>query len=295
MPDALSSSPDTGPQFKSIDANLDDDFSSDEEKLRLAKANKYKDEPSRRKSSPKAIFRLPKDFIDVPIRDGGGEFVDRTLSEFESEDDTPGLTSKDKDEADLQEATCPWCGEEVDRQLLDDFSKGRQRLTVNMQTTFCRKHKRHTAESVYKQKGYPKVDWKNIESRFGRFRSDLLGIIDGSPSYFRRAHEKSINAGKGRMMKEEDNMNPGYYGPRGLTTMSDYLVREFSTELKARVLKDEVIAARGSAAFIQCVLVGELGMRLIMEDLDVGEDDAIEILEDSKSIGTMVHDDVYTT
>lgn len=292
MPDALSSSPDAGPMFKSIDANLDD-FSSDDEKLRLAKATKYKrDEPSRRKSSPKAIFRLPTDSLDIPIRDGVRDFIDRAVSDFDSDDDASKMTFNEKDASQLQEATCPWCGEEVDQQLLADFSKGKERLTVTMQTTFCRKHKKHSAETIYRQKGYPKVDWKTIESRFEKYRPDLLEIIDGSSSHFRRAHEKSINAGKGRMMREEDNMNPGYYGPRGLTVMSDYLVREFSADLKSRVLEDEVIAARGSAAFIQCVLVGELGLRLIMADLDVEEDEAIEVLEDSKTIGAMVHDDI---
>ncbi|KAG6005782.1 hypothetical protein E4U21_007615 [Claviceps maximensis] len=188
-------------------------------------------------------------------------------------------------------AVCPWCGEEVDANLLQEFSKGK-RLNVRLQTKFCQKHKQKTAEEVWKQKEYPRVEWDGLDGRFLLHRDWLLAIIHGRPSHFRTIHEKNIECGKARSMKKEGNMNPGYYGPRGFNIMCDYLVEEFGDLLKKRAIDDKVIAGRGSASFIQNVLVAELAVRMIREDMHVSEEKAIDILEDSKVLGELIHEEV---
>lgn len=98
-----------------------------------------------------------------------------------------------------------------------------------------------------------------------------------------------VELGKARSMKKEEDVEPGYYGPRGFNLMCDYTVREFGNLLKTKAVDDRVIAGRGSAAFIQCVLVPELAVRLIMEDMGVGSEEARIIMEESKSLGEIVH------
>ncbi|KAG5929433.1 hypothetical protein E4U42_005900 [Claviceps africana] len=188
-------------------------------------------------------------------------------------------------------AVCPWCGEEVDTDLLREFSKGK-RLNVRLQTKFCQKHKQKTAEEVWRQKEYPKVEWDSLDRRFALHRDRLLAVINGRPSHFRTIHEKNIECGKARSMKKEGNMNPGYYGPRGFNIMCDYLVEEFGDLLKKKAVDDRVIAGRGSASFIQNVLVAELAVQMIREDMRVSEDKAIVILEDSKVLGELIHEDM---
>ncbi|KAG5938882.1 hypothetical protein E4U59_003536 [Claviceps monticola] len=215
------------------------------------------------------------------------EFSD--IDDFASEE----LGSRDRNqvaEVAKPEAVCPWCGEEVDAKLLHDFSKG-QRLNVRLQTKFCHEHKKKSAEEAWQQKNYPRVEWDSIETRFARHRDPLLAVINGRPSHFRTIHKGNIETGRARSMKKEGNMNPGYYGPRGFNIMCDYLVEEYGNLLKKKAVDDIVIAGRGSASFIQNVLVAELAVQMIMEDMHVPEDEAIIILEDSKVLGELVHED----
>ncbi|OAQ95899.1 hypothetical protein LLEC1_07105 [Akanthomyces lecanii] len=93
-------------------------------------------------------------------------------------------------------------------------------------------------------------------------------------------------------MKREESFNPGYYGPRGFNAMCDYLVGEFSGVLKKRAVDDRVIAGRGSAAFIQAVLVAELGVRLIMDDMRLSETKARQLMEHSKVLGELVQPEI---
>lgn len=58
--------------------------------------------------------------------------------------------------------------------------------------------------------------------------------------------------------------------------------------------KDRLIAQGGVAAFIQTVLVPELGVRLIMEDMNVRETKARAILDESREIGEKLNMDEFT-
>lgn len=246
----------------------------------------------------RAVFRLPELFTST-TRDPGEEPYTRAANE-----DLPKLSSDDEDgQADATKlripdsvdetsvANCPWCNEEVDKTLLDAFAKG-ARLTVRMQTRFCQLHKQHAAKRAWNDRNYPEIDWDTVEDRFATHRDFLLAIVNGRGSHFRNILAKNVEEGKSRAMKNDENLNPGYYGPRGFVAMCDYLVSEFSDILKKCAVDDKVIAGRGSAAFIQAVLVAELGVRLIMEDMQVSESKARRIMEDSKEVGELVQQEI---
>lgn len=210
----------------------------------------------------------------------------------DSSDDVSLLSKTPTISSDPEKGTtlCPWCGELVDEGLLKDFSKGK-RLNVRMQTKFCQRHKKHTAMETWTARNYPQIDWLQLEDRMAEHRDSLLGIVNGDESTFRTKLAAAIEAGKHRSLKKEDNLNPGYYGARGFNVMCDYLVREFGDLLKRRAVSDRVIAGRGSAAFIQSVLVAELAVKLIEEDMNVGIEEAMDILEESKALGEIVHEE----
>lgn len=252
----------------------------------------------RKRSPPRAKFKVPSEFGDSQESYVSTSNTNVVISD-ESDQDQVGGNSELADNASSDEEVplaervteCPWCGEVVLETLLNDFSKGK-RLNVQMQTRFCQKHKKMTAMNIWHEKGYPTVHWNDLEDRFDKHRKSLLEVINGQRSYYRDILAERIETGQGRSLKKEGNLNPGYYGPRGCKLMCDYLVEEFGELLKEKAISDRVIAGRGSAAFIQSVLVLELGTRLIEEDMEVSTEEAREIMEDSKALGELIHEEV---
>ena len=250
----------------------------------------------RRSSSPNlVVFKMPEHLQSKDSLRLNGEEAPPPTSSESSGDEPVGISAPSaaakRGDGDLVPTLCPWCGEVVDEVLLRDFSKGK-RLDVRMQTKFCQKHKKESAVMAWHSKRYPEVDWQKLGTKFEAHHGLLLEIVNGRPSHFRNILARKIESGKTRSLRKEGNLNPGYYGPRGFNLMCDYLVEEFGDMLKVKAVDDRVIAGRGSAAFIQCVLVAELAVRLIMEDMDTSEDDARAIMEESRALGEMVHGDV---
>ncbi|KAF4495164.1 RTC4-like domain containing protein [Fusarium agapanthi] len=215
------------------------------------------------------------------------------LSDLDELSDTETINEEplaDRNSLEDRMTKCPWCEDLVSEQALKDYSKGK-RLNVQMQTRFCAKHKQETAKDTWRERGYPHVDWSRLEGRLDDHRAYLTKIVNGKQSFFRDILAEKIETGQARSLKKEGNLNPGYYGPRGCKLMCDYLVEEFGESLKENATKDRVIAGRGSAAFIQSVLVAELAVQLIMEDMDVSASEAREIMEESKALGELIHEE----
>ncbi|CAG7556874.1 unnamed protein product [Fusarium equiseti] len=228
------------------------------------------------------------------LESGNGNILSSPIiSDLDQLSDTESDHIPPEDEENLQDkmTQCPWCGDAVSEQALKDYSKGK-RLNVQMQTRFCAKHKKETAMDTWRERGYPHIDWERLEERLKDHQHYLSKIVDGKTSHYRDVLAEKIRTGQARSLKKEGDLNPGYYGPRGCKLMCDYLVEEFGESLKEKATQDRVIAGRGSAAFIQVVLVAELAVQLIMEDMNVSAGDAREIMEESKTLGELLHEEV---
>ncbi|KAF4466633.1 hypothetical protein FALBO_6512 [Fusarium albosuccineum] len=302
----LSPSPTKGSQI--IKLSQEDDLSlrpsSSQQKKsiwnrgRIIAPKRKKKKASSPPQSPKPVFIAHLDDDDMFGNNADPKSSQISLdTDLSSDSEAHRDVSSDEDnEDDLKNppntlTQCPWCGDLVPESALKEYSKGK-RLNVQMQTRFCRKHKKETAMDTWRERGYPHVDWRNLEGRFDDHRQYLSRVIDGKPSHFRDILAEKIETGQGRSLKKEGNLNPGYYGPRGCKIMCDYLVEEFGELLKEKAVDDRVIAGRGSAAFIQSVLVAELAVQLIMEDMGVSAAEARDIMEESKAVGEMVHEEV---
>ena len=64
----------------------------------------------------------------------------------------------------------------------------------------------------------------------------------------------------------------------------------FRSEIKQ--CKDSVVQASGIAAFVQAVMVPEAAVLLIMEDCDVGREEAEGIREETYEMGLLVHEEI---
>ncbi|KAK2030725.1 hypothetical protein LX32DRAFT_614993 [Colletotrichum zoysiae] len=193
------------------------------------------------------------------------------------------------------ETRCPMCSEIVDRALLEGFSGG-VRLHIRKQIQFCRLHKKKSAEDAWDARGYPKIDWRILGSRLAAHYDFVRGIINGGSSHYASLLVDKVKEGKDRtLLKAEDSLTPGYYGPRGLRAMSESIIGNFSSILRERAVEDRTISSRGYSSYVEAVLVPELAVQLICEDMEVKVDEARRILEDSKWIGDLLHEDVGDT
>ena len=167
------------------------------------------------------------------------------------------------------------------------------------QTAFCRNHKRSEARRQYAERGYPSVDWDALAARLATFWPQLEPILTGTaPSYYRAQHASKALRGAERTIFAEAKTadfgasNTGYYGPRGARAMMEAITDYFAPQLRERAPDDSVIRHGGIANFVQKVLVPELALRLVMDDCRVGEEQARQVIEQSRDIGELVHEEV---
>lgn len=197
-------------------------------------------------------------------------------------------------EADLgpDKASCPMCDEPVDKKWLSEFSEN-QRMTIARQAKFCHMHKKRSAKDTWAAKKYPEINWETLESRIAAQHDFLESLINGEASHYGDVHRESINTGKNRtLLKTEDYPTPGYYGLRGMSVMTETIVEMFSALLRERAPRYKLISARGHTGFVQSVLVPELAVRLIREDMSLGDEEAARaVMEESRAIGEILHDE----
>ncbi|KAJ8123358.1 hypothetical protein O1611_g9610 [Lasiodiplodia mahajangana] len=187
---------------------------------------------------------------------------------------------------------CPMCHEAVDSELIEKYSTN-GKMSVKQQTDFCRLHKRRSAEAAGMKKGYPKIDWESLRSRCTAHLKFLERILEGTQvSHYRQILKEKVDSGKNRtLLKSQDNLTPGYYGPRGLQVMTGLIMSTLSYVIRRRAVEDKLISARTYTGYVQTVLVPELTVRLIMEDMSVTEERAREVLEESVEIGELLHEE----
>lgn len=197
-------------------------------------------------------------------------------------------------------ALCPICGTPVDRLLLEEWQGSNPYMRINTQIAFCDAHKRASAHEEYEARGYPAIDLDDSASlvaRIERFRPELLRVLQREqPSAFRDALEAEAAQGVGRTLraisKREEGfrgMSVGYYGPRGRRVMEGWVAARLAEEIRQAAGVDRLIGYKTVSGFIQEVLVPEVAMRLVAEDLDVGEARAREVLGESGEIGELVN------
>lgn len=206
------------------------------------------------------------------------------------------------------QASCPMCHKLVSSSLLMTFSNHRPRsLNTRQQAAFCVHHKRDSALTTYTSHGYPDVDWDLFTSRLSRhytYISSLITSPASTPSHYRPLFASDIKHGRNRTLKQSIMgakgegsstariLIPGYYGPRGAQAIQQALMLKFNGELRKAAVEDHVVSARAVGGYVASVLVPELGTRLIMEDMKIGEEEARSVMEKSAGLGSLVNEEL---
>ena len=77
----------------------------------------------------------------------------------------------------------------------------------------------------------------------------------------------------------------------------DTIITRFASKIRNLTPLDPLMKAAGVSGFVQSVLVPELTVMLVKEDMDVGDEDARQIMRESMEIGELLNeqpDDVVT-
>ncbi|KAF3012321.1 hypothetical protein E8E14_002685 [Neopestalotiopsis sp. 37M] len=164
---------------------------------------------------------------------------------------------------------------------------------VGFETRCPMMHKRKDAEVVQRTKGYPTIDWDNLHVQLAKYEQHTKNILEGrQPSHYASILSERVEAGENRtLLRTEESLIPGYYGPRGLRVMTDYIMKRFSDTVRKRAIEDRLVSSRGYTGYVQAVLVPEMAVCLIKEDMRVDEDEARQILSDSRDIGELVNEE----
>ncbi|CUS10168.1 unnamed protein product [Tuber aestivum] len=208
----------------------------------------------------------------------------------------------------IVEIECQACNEPLPPNFLETWKNGGFRkghIPLLEWMDICTEHKAMSLREEWMEKGYPKIDWKGLKKRIESHYKPIQAIIHGeaeSPfmTIFQQ-QEKDVRGNPILLLRKDHRLQyPGYYGPRGANIMLHWLLRRFGNEITARDNVTLNLAHSSAAAFVQAVLVPEMAVRLIMEDMEVTEKRAREVLEESRSIGEILNlkdyqEDIYGT
>lgn len=139
--------------------------------------------------------------------------------------------------AEPRPALCPMCKQPVDRSYLEAFTKVGTRMSLRQQTQFCKAHKERSAESEWAERGYPKIEWQQLDDRIAKFHTSMDDILSRRKfSFYRNAFEDSLKSGRNKTIQESlmggddiEGISPGYYGGRGAKVMYDPCFLQTST------------------------------------------------------------------
>lgn len=122
-------------------------------------------------------------------------------------------------------AHCPWCKEEVDRELLNMF-EAQPRKRIREQQRFCESHRQNAAERQWETQGYPNIDWDMFEDRVKEHFAALEQLlVPECSSYYRNILDTKLKSGEAKNFRltlsgdSLETISCGYYGTRGAAKM----------------------------------------------------------------------------
>ncbi|RAH83576.1 hypothetical protein BO86DRAFT_408528 [Aspergillus japonicus CBS 114.51] len=244
-------------------------------------------------SSARDVISLDFDDSDS-LSDGALSSASSALLQELSRFDDPSLESDDEMYT-SEPALCPWCKEPVPQELLERFQAQPQQR-MREQRRFCESHKSTAGEREWQEKGYPTIDWDLFEDRIKPHLEGLDRVLEpGSSSFYRNILDTKLKAGEAKNFKLDlrsdglEDISCGYYGTRGSSIMLECIMARYARKLRRLGPQDQIINTAGVAGYAQAVLVPELAMRLVKEDMKVGDERARQILRDSMELGETVN------
>ncbi|KAJ5821663.1 uncharacterized protein N7525_010947 [Penicillium rubens] len=275
---------------------------------------------------PEETFIMPKDIENSSFREPrGGEDSNSsfshgpyTMEEYEAmllDDDSPlsspssstceqmshseePAAKENREASPPRRALCPMCHKEVDWTSLELF-KAQPKQRIREQVMFCESHKLRNAMDLWRERGYPNINWDGFEERVQSYFPQIEKLlVPGAFSYYRNILSTSFVPGKARNSRVRmsdgerlETMTCGYYGTMGATKILETIIGRFSVVVRRLATTDDLIKTAGVAGYTQSVLVPELAVLLVKDDMKVNDEDARRIMRESMDIGDRVNPD----
>jgi hypothetical protein len=120
---------------------------------------------------------------------------------------------------------CPICGDKIETDFWDSFQLNScfgKRMNLRLQEKFCQAHKARNAGDIWKDRGYPTIDWSKLPSRLSMHHKHIRAVLDGTyESPYRKQHAKILTSKKGKSAASVVSsgnfatLRAGYYGTKG--------------------------------------------------------------------------------
>ncbi|PHH54282.1 hypothetical protein CFIMG_003895RAa [Ceratocystis fimbriata CBS 114723] len=186
---------------------------------------------------------------------------------------------------------CSTCNQMILSSRLKAFSEGKP-LSVRRMIDFCELHTRQDAEDAWAKQKLPKIEWDCLALRVRSFKDTLADIVTGKcKSEFRNRLSENIKAHQ-KLNIATERPPLGYYGIRGMYCVQEVIYSILGKMIQKQALTDKVVSSRGWMFFTESVLVPEALIRLIMEDKDMDEIEALECLKSTTWIGDALSQEV---
>ncbi|KAL9024814.1 MAG: hypothetical protein Q9196_006239 [Gyalolechia fulgens] len=193
---------------------------------------------------------------------------------------------------------CPICKAHISRLFMEQFS-GSKVLSLRQQERFCKAHKVRSAENVWREKGYPTIDWHGFQTRLPKYDVALSSVLGGTcSSFYRNVFEDQIKTGANRRLKQAvlsgdalEGLNMGYYGTKGARIIMEYIMANFASRIRRLAGTDKLVSAGGVSGFVQAVLAPELAVMLIKDDMRVDDEQARVVLKESFDVGNLLNEE----
>ncbi|KAL1894321.1 hypothetical protein Cpir12675_003703 [Ceratocystis pirilliformis] len=186
---------------------------------------------------------------------------------------------------------CSTCNQMVLSSRLKAFSEGKP-LSVRRMIDFCELHTRQDAEDAWVKQKLPKIEWDGLALRVHSFKDTLADIVTGKrKSEFRNQLTENIKAHQ-KLNIATERPPLGYYGIRGMYCVQEVIYSILGKMIQKQALIDKAVSSRGWMFFTESVLVPEALIRLIMEDKDMDETEALECLKSTTWIGDALSQEV---
>ena len=119
------------------------------------------------------------------------------------------------------------CKQPIDKSYLEEFCEVDTRMSLRQQSQFCKAHKERSAKSEWEERGYPEIDWLQLDTRITKFHTFMDDVLlRRKSSFYRNAFEDTLKSGKNKTLQESlmggdeiEGTSPGYYGGRGAKVM----------------------------------------------------------------------------
>ncbi|KAK5092092.1 hypothetical protein LTR70_005057 [Exophiala xenobiotica] len=225
--------------------------------------------------------------------------------------DEDTLEQNEASKLDSERVICPVCKRTSLKSSANFTTSTLRVLPLSKQQKFCYDHRIQDAKGKWAENGYPDIDFDTLSSAstLQKHLKALPSIVQRKKiSHYLTALDDAISAAKGNQTTIERYFNltaittihNGYYGPRGAKIISQAISEDADVAkvLKKAIKSDKSFRLAGIGRAIDCVLLPEILVRLVMEDMSLGqgrggragkaEEEARKVLEESVDVGLML-------